>query len=140
MTLAQLEHVDRRAKIVIENLAAARLAIHAREDARIGGGINDPVKCGKAFEIRSHAQITVENFDAAPFQFLAVRFAAGPRKIIHAHDGQRLTAARLILQHAGEGGANETTNAGDENFHCVRPILARQACGKARLSFSLCPV
>ena len=114
---AQFEHVERRREIMIEHLATADLAVHTREHAGIGRRIDDPIKCRQSVHVRGGAEIGVENFYAAPFEFMPIGFAARPGKIIETEKRRGSTGELLILQSASDGGTDEPANSGDENFH-----------------------
>ena len=62
--LAELEHVDRAAQVVLDELAGTGLAIDASEDAGVGGGVDDPIDGRKRLEIARGAEVAVKEFDA----------------------------------------------------------------------------
>lgn len=62
--LAELEHVDRAAQVVLDELAGTGLAIYASEDAGVGGGVDDPIDGREGFEVARGAEVAVKEFDA----------------------------------------------------------------------------
>ena len=114
MGFAEFEEIDRAGEVVFDELAGAGLAVHAREDAGIGGGVDHPIHGGERLEVAGGTEIGVEDFDAKFFEFGAVRFTAGADKIIEAIE--LMTGARGG-EGAGERAADEAANAGDENAH-----------------------
>ena len=112
--LAELEHVHRAPEVVLDELAGARFAVHAGEDARVGGGIDDPVDGGERFEVARGAEIAVEEFNAEFFQGVAVGLAAGADKIVEADES---VAGAGFGEGAREGAADKAAHTGDQDSH-----------------------
>src|SRR5258708_6687332 len=78
--------MDRAEKIVLDNLAAARPAIHAREDTGIGGSIHNPIADRQRLEISRNANVAMEQLHARLAQRAAIGFAAGANEVVQADE------------------------------------------------------
>ena len=110
MGFAELEHVHRAAKIVLDELAGTGFAVDSGKDARVGGGVDDPIDAGKGFEIAGRTKIAVEKFDAEFLQRVAIGLAAGADEIIEAEE---CVARAGLSQGSGEGAADKAAHTGD---------------------------
>ena len=61
---AVFQQIDGALQIVLDELAAAGLAVDAGQHAGDGGGVDDPIAVGKRFEIAGAADIAVDHADA----------------------------------------------------------------------------
>ena len=114
VSFAELEHVHCAAEVVFDELARAGLAVDAGEDARVGGGVDDPVDGGEGFEVARGAEVAVEELYSDFFQRVAVGFAAGADEIIETDE--RVASAGLD-QGACEGAADKAAHTGDQDSH-----------------------
>lgn len=116
MRFAVFENVDRAPEIMFEQLARAGLAVHTREHARIGGGIDYEVRLGKRFKIRGAADVCVNNFHTELGEFAAIEFAARADEVVYAGNFQIFFCRQ---QGPRERAAHETADAGDQNLHLL---------------------
>ena len=68
VVFAVFEEVDRAAEVVFDELARAGFAVDAGQDARVGGGVDNPVHGWQGLEIARGAEIGVNNFDPEFFE------------------------------------------------------------------------
>jgi hypothetical protein len=118
--LRQLEQVDGSVEIVFDQLPAARGSIHAREHARVRGGVDDPIDCPDGFEVAGRAHVGVKKFHASFPQRLDVEMAAGAAEIIEPDD---LGRGIKIEQTSREAASGKTANARDQNLHPRKSII-----------------
>ena len=112
--LAVLEHIDRAAEVVLDELPAAGLAVHAGEDAGVGGGVDDRVDFRQGLEVAGGPEIGVADLHAEAFQLEPVEFAAGTDEVVEAVD---FPLRRMGAEIFRQGGADKTADARDEDFH-----------------------
>ena len=108
--LHQLQHVDRADEIVLDQLAAAGLAVHAGEHAGVGGRLDDPIAAGQRLQVAGIADVAVMELDAVLAQGAAIGLTAGPDEVVQARD---LPVRPAFPQAAGERAADKTADASD---------------------------
>ena len=106
----QLQQVGGADQIMLDELPAAGFAVHARQHAGIGGGIQDPVAGRERFQIARVANIPVNQPDSAPAKRGPVQFAAGAHEVVQA-DEFPIRPPRF--QPSGQGAADEPAGACD---------------------------
>jgi len=110
--LAVFEEVDRAGEVVLDDLARTGATVNAGQHAGIGGGIDDEIARRQRLEIAGCTHVGMKKLHADFFQFEAVGFAAGTDEIVQA---KNLMAGSR--QRAGEGAADKTAGAGEEDSH-----------------------
>lgn len=126
MGFAELEHVHRAAEVVFDELTGTGFAVDPGKDARVGGGVDDPVDGGKGFEVAGRTEVTMEEFDAELFEGVAIGLAAGADEIVEADEG---VAGAGFGEGACEGAADKAAHTGDQDSH-GGTVAKRGARGK----------
>ena len=114
MAAAVFEQVDGAVEVVFDDLAAARFAVHAREHARVRGGVDEPIGGRQRFQVAGVAHVAVVEAHAPRAEGVAVALAAGADEIIHARD---FGVGLGVEQRMGDAAAYEAADAGDQDFH-----------------------
>jgi len=83
---AIFEQVDGASEVVLDQLPAAGFAVHARQHAGVGGGVEDPVAFWQGVDVALVADITMPNIDSEVEQGLAIEVAAGAGQVVDAND------------------------------------------------------
>jgi len=113
-TLAVFQDVDGSLQIMFDELPRVCRAIDSRQDAGIGGGVNDPIYRRERLKIAGAADIPVPHDDAERFQFGAIEFAAGAEQVIQSCNFHPVD---MIAEPACERTADKSANTCNKNFH-----------------------
>jgi len=112
---AVFEQVQGAAQVVFDQLGGGATGVGgAGEHAGLGGAVEHGVARGQVFEIGREADIAVDDTDPKGAEGAEVVVGALAGEVVDAVDFQ---AGALREEGAGEGGAGEAADAGDEDFH-----------------------
>src|SRR5215470_8592010 len=92
MRLAILEDVQSAGEVVLEQLAAAEIALDAGEHAWVGGSVDHPVGGRERLEVARGANVSMKEFDAQFLQPETIALRTGPHQIVDAADRDSFVA------------------------------------------------
>ena len=117
LPFADFQKVYRSPEVVLQQFAAAGLAIHPSENAGIGGGVDDPIDATGLLEVLLPPDVPHPKLHPSRLDDGAVELTARATEVIKTAD----LVARLA-EAEGQLGTNKAADAADQNFHGVKRI------------------
>src|SRR5438093_12330660 len=99
---------------MLHQLPAAGCTGNAREHARVGGGVNHPIRLGQVLQVAWVAEVAVPKKAPLAPQRLAVLLAPRPAQVVYS---QNFHALHLALEFGRQGAADESAYSCDQNLH-----------------------
>ena len=103
---------------MLEQLAAAGLAVNPGQDAGIGGGVDHPIDRADCLQVAREAHVAVTKLDAEFGEFAPVTLAAWAAEIIETDEAE-FAAGPMLAKAACERAADKAAAPRDEYPHAA---------------------